>query len=73
MHGELNMISQDELIKKYGPLTTCSIDERYWAVNGKYIAEAWKAKYTDLQSRVNRLYKALIDDGYDLSKTKIQF
>ena len=28
-----------ELIEKYGPLILCSIEERFWAVNGKYIVQ----------------------------------
>lgn len=43
-----------ELIEKYGPLTLCSIEERYWAVNGKYLVEIKNEEIERLKDIIKR-------------------
>lgn len=45
------------LIKKYGPLTLCSIDERYWAVNGPWFEKQYQEKIECLETKIARLEK----------------
>lgn len=46
-----------ELIEKYGPLTLCSIEERYWAVNGKYIVQAKNEEIERLKNIIKKYNK----------------
>ena len=49
------MLSDEELLKKYGSLVLCSIEERYWAVNGKYINELKNDKINQLKQEIEKL------------------
>lgn len=46
-----------ELIEKYGPLTLCSIEERYWAVNGKYIVQVKNEEIERLKNIIKKYNK----------------
>lgn len=47
------------LHKKYGPLTNCSIDERFWAVNGPWLDKWNLEKIEQLENKIQRLTKQL--------------
>ena len=45
------------MIKKYGPLSLCSIDERYWAVNGPWFEKWYQEKIEHLEAEIIKLKK----------------
>ena len=46
-----------ELIEKYGPLSLCSIEERYWAINGKYIVQTKNEEIERLKNIIRKYNK----------------
>lgn len=46
---------QISLSKKYGPLVNCSIDERFWAVNGPWLDKWNKEKIEMLENKIKQL------------------
>ena len=48
------------MIKKYGPLSLCSIDERYWAVNGPWFEKWYQEKIEHLEAEIANLKKEKI-------------
>ena len=45
------------MLKKYGPLSLCSIDERYWAVNGPWFEKWNQEKIERLEAQIAKLKK----------------
>lgn len=45
------------MLKKYGPLSLCSIDERYWAVNGPWFEKWYQEKIERLEAEITKLKK----------------
>ena len=45
------------MLKKYGPLCLCSIDERYWAVNGPWFEKWYQEKIERLEAEIVKLKK----------------
>lgn len=43
------------MIKKYGPLSLCSIDESFWAVNGPWISKWNREKIEQLEAEIAKL------------------
>ena len=48
---------REYLHKKYGPLVHCSINDRFWAINGYWI-DLWnREKIEQLENKIQRLQK----------------
>lgn len=45
------------MLKKYGPLSLCSIDERYWAVNGPWFEKWNQERIESLEAEIAKLKK----------------
>ena len=43
------------MLKKYGPLSLCSIDERFWAVNGYWLDKWNREKIEMLENKIKHL------------------
>ena len=56
---QLKIRKQISLIKKYGPLTICSIEDSYWAVNGPWFDKWNKEKIERLEEKIKLLEKKL--------------
>ena len=52
---QLKVRKQISLIKKYGPLAICSIDERFWAVNGPWLDKWNQEKIARLEEKLKNL------------------
>ena len=52
---EKEAYKREFLIKKYGPLTICSIDERFWAVNGPWFDKWNREKIARLEEKIKNL------------------
>ena len=52
---QLMVRKQISLSKKYGPLVNCSIDERFWAVNGPWLDKWNKEKIEMLENKIKQL------------------
>lgn len=52
---QLAEFNRDRLIRKYGPLSICSIDERYWAVNGPWFEKGYQEKIKRLEAEIAKL------------------
>lgn len=52
-------LTDAELMEKYDPLSICSIEERYWAVNGKYLVENKNKEIERLKNIINKLQQQL--------------
>lgn len=58
-----------ELIEKYGPLTLCSIEERYWAVNGETLVKIKDEKIELLEYKIKKLKNIIT--WLDLDRTQL--
>lgn len=52
---QLEEYKREFLIRKYGPLTVCSIEDRYWAVNGPWFDKWNKEKIEKLEAKIKKL------------------
>ena len=52
---QLRVRKQISLSKKYGPLVNCSIDERFWAVNGPWLDKWNQEKIARLEEKIKNL------------------
>ena len=52
---QLAEFNRNRIIDKYGPLSVCSIDERFWAVNGYWLDKWNQAKIEMLEQKINNL------------------
>lgn len=52
---QLDMLNREYLIKKYGPLSICNINERFWAVNGYWLNKWNQEKIELLEQKINNL------------------
>ena len=52
---QLRVRKQISLSKKYGPLVNCSIDERFWAVNGQWLDKWNREKIARLEEKIKNL------------------
>jgi hypothetical protein len=46
---------RDYLIRRYGPLSICGIDERFWAVNGYWLDKWNREKIELLENKIKSL------------------
>ena len=56
---QLEEYKREFLIRKYGPLTVCSIEDSYWAVNGPWFDKWNKEKIERLEDKIKLLEKKL--------------
>lgn len=49
---QLAEFNRERLIRKYGPLSICSIEDRYWAVNGPWFDKWNKEKIERLETEI---------------------
>ena len=49
---QLAEFNRERLIRKYGPLSICSIEDRYWAVNGPWFDKWNKEKIERLEAEI---------------------
>ena len=54
---QLAEFNRERLIRKYGPLSICSIEDRYWAVNGPWFDKWNKEKIERLETEIIKLKK----------------
>lgn len=52
---QLTEFNHERLIRKYGPLSICSIEDRYWAVNGSWFDKWNKEKIERLEAEIVKL------------------
>ena len=52
---QLAEFNRERLIRKYGPLSICSIEDRYWAVNGPWFDKWNKEKTERLETEIVKL------------------
>lgn len=52
---QLAEFNRERLIRKYGPLSICSIEDRYWAVNGPWFDKWNKEKIERLEAEIVKL------------------
>jgi hypothetical protein len=52
---QLTEFNRERLIRKYGPLSICSIEDRYWAVNGPWFNKWNKEKIEKLEAEIVKL------------------
>jgi hypothetical protein len=52
---QLAEFNRERLIRKYGPLSICSIEDRYWAVNGPWFDKWNKEKIEKLEAEITKL------------------
>lgn len=52
---QLAEMQRERIFKKYGPLANCSIDERFWAVNGPWLDKWNRETIERLQAENKRL------------------
>jgi hypothetical protein len=52
---QLRVRKQISLSKKYGPLVNCSINERFWAVNGPWLDKWNQEKIARLEEKIKNL------------------
>ena len=52
---QLTEFNRERLIRKYGPLSICSIEDRYWAVNGPWFNKWNKEKIEKLEAELVKL------------------
>ena len=52
---QLAEFNRERLIRKYGPLSVCSIEDRYWAVNGPWFDKWNKEKIEKLEAEIVKL------------------
>ena len=52
---QLTEFNRKRLIRKYGPLSICSIEDRYWAVNGPWFDKWNKEKIEKLEAEIVKL------------------
>lgn len=64
---------REYLRKKYGPLTNCSIDERFWAVNGPWFDKWNREKIEMLEGQIEKLKPQIpsIKEQYLLLNVKL--
>lgn len=58
-----------ELIEKYGPLILCSIDDRFWAVNGETLVKIKDEKIELLEYKIKKLKNIIT--WLDLDRTQL--
>ena len=54
---QLAEFKRNRLTDKYGLLAACSIDERFWAVNGPWLDKWNREKIEQLENKIQRLQK----------------
>lgn len=52
---QLAEFNRERLIRKYGPLSICSIEDRYWAINGPWFDKWNKEKIEKLEAEIAKL------------------
>lgn len=52
---QLAEFNRERLIRKYGPLSVCSIEDRYWAVNGPWFEKCYQEKIKRLEAEIVKL------------------
>ena len=52
---QLAEFNRERLIRKYGPLSICNIEDRYWAVNGPWFDKWNKEKIKRLEEEIVKL------------------
>ena len=52
---QLEEMHRDYLIRRYGPLGICGIDERFWAVNGYWLDKWNREKIELLENKIKSL------------------